>query len=67
MFESKATYAEYLSKKHHTVLLSKKQVCEELNVSMATLDRMRQQGEIISKLIRKQVRFHVNEVAKVVM
>lgn len=67
MFESINNYAESLRKQHGTPLLSKAQVAQELSISRATLDRMRTDGQIKSQRVGQQVRFHVTEVARVVM
>ncbi len=67
MFENIHTYAESLRKQHGTPLLNKTISAKEISVSRATLDRMRQNGEIKSKRVGKQVRFHVLEIAKIVM
>ena len=67
MFESVGTFAESLKKKYGSALLNKANTAKELSISRATLDRMRQQGEIKSQKIRKQIRFNVKEIARVVM
>jgi len=67
MFENINAYAESLRKQHGTALLSKQQAAKELSISRATLDRMRTNGEIKSQKISQQVRFHVTEIARVVM
>ncbi len=67
MFENINAYAESLRKQYGTALLSKHQGAKELNISRATLDRMRQEGLIKSQLVGKQVRFNVKEIARIVM
>ena len=67
MFENTNKYAEALRKQHGTPLLNKTISAKELSVSRATLDRMRQSGQIKSQRIGFQVRFHVTEVARIVM
>lgn len=67
MFESINAYAESLRKQYGTPLLNKAKTAKELSVSRATLDRMRQSGQIRSQRIGKQVRFHVKEIAGIVM
>ena len=67
MFENTNTYAESLRKQYGTALLSKAQASKEVAVSRATIDRMRQDGQIKSQRVGQQVRFNVTEVARVVM
>ena len=67
MFENINAYAESLRKQLGTALASKGQAAKELSVSRATLDRMRQEGQIKSQLVGKQVRFNVKEIARIVM
>ncbi len=57
--------AETLQSKYNTMLLNKKETaCEIGKVSSATLDRLRQNGEISSKKVLGQIRFSVMEVAR---
>lgn len=67
MFENINTYAESLRKQYGTALLSKTQTAKELSVSRATLDRMRTDGLLKSQKVGQQIRFHVTEVARIVM
>ena len=67
MFENTNNYAESLRKQYGTALLSKHQAARELSISRATLDRMRQTGEIKSQKVGQQIRFNVKEIARVVM
>jgi len=67
MFENRLAFAEHLRKVYGTALLSKVRAAKELSISRATLDRMRQQGEIKSQKIGHQIRFNVKEIARVVM
>ena len=67
MFENINKYAESLRKQYGTALLSKWQTAKELSISRATLDRMRNDGQIRSQKVGQQVRFNVKEVARVVM
>ena len=67
MFQNIHSYAEALRKQHGTPLLNKAKSAKELSISRATLDRMRQSGQIKSQRIGKQVRFHVKEIARIVM
>lgn len=67
MFENINTYAESLRKQYGTALLNKHITAKELSVSRATLDRMRNDGQIKSQKIGQQIRFNVTEVARVVI
>lgn len=67
MFENINAYAESLRKQHGTPLLSKEKAAKELSISRATLDRMRNDGQIKSQLVGKQVRFNVAEIARIVI
>ncbi len=67
MFANIDSYAESLRKQYGTALLSKHQTSKELSISRATLDRMRNSGEIKSKKIGSQIRFNVKEIARIVM
>lgn len=67
MFENINNYAESLRKQYGSALLNKQQASKELSISRATLDRMRQNGQIKSKRVGQQVRFHVTEVARIIM
>ena len=67
MFVNINSYAESLRKQHGTPLLNKTISAKEISVSRATLDRMRQSGQIKSQRIGQQVRFHVKEIARIVM
>lgn len=67
MFENINSYAESLRKQYGTPLLKKSQASKEISVSRATLDRMRQDGAIKSQKVGQQIRFHVTEVARIVM
>lgn len=67
MFQNIHSYAEALRKQYGSPLLNKTKTAKELSVSRATLDRMRQSGLIRSQRIGQQVRFHVTEIARIVM
>jgi predicted site-specific integrase-resolvase len=54
---------EQLYKKYKKSLLSKKEAAEELNISIATLDRLRKQGLIRSKKVGGGIYFTLNELA----
>ena len=46
------------------MLLTKKEAATELNVSEATIDRLRQNGQLNSKKVLGQVMFSLDEVAR---
>ena len=56
---------DLLRNKYNTMILSKEETaCEIGKVSPATLDRLRQNGEISSRKVLGQIRFSVMEVAR---
>lgn len=59
-----STNVEKLYQKYKKSLLKKKEAADELNISMATLDRLRKQGLIRSKRIGGGIYFTLNELAK---
>jgi len=64
MNSDKQMLCDLLSKRYKGIYLSKAQVCRELGVGLATLDRMRDDGEIKSVKIRGSVRIPVTEITK---
>ena len=61
----KEKIAEILQSKYNTMLLNKEETAREIGkVSTATLDRLRQNGEISSKKVLGQIKFSVMEVAR---
>jgi len=54
---------ENLQRRYQKSLLNKKEVAKELNISQATLDRLRKSGEIRSKKVGGGIFFTINEVA----
>lgn len=52
-----------LQKKYGKSLLNKKEVATELNISRATLDRLRKSGQIKSKKVLGGVFFTIKEIA----
>jgi len=52
-----------LQKKYGKSLLNKKEVSKELNISQATLDRLRKTGEIKSKKVGGGVFFTIKEIS----
>lgn len=61
---SKIEFREMLRENHKKMLLSKKETANELNISEATIDRLRQQGQISSRKVLGQVMFSLDEVAR---
>lgn len=59
----KSELVELLRGTHKKMLLSKAETANELNVSEATLDRLRQSGKLNSKKVLGQVMFAIDEVA----
>jgi hypothetical protein len=49
---------------YNKMLLTKKEIASELNVSEATIDRLRQQGQLSSKKVLGQIMFSLDEVAR---
>lgn len=55
---------ELLYSKHEKLYLSKEEAMQELGVGLATIDRMRQTGELKSSKIRGSIKFSLTEIAK---
>ena len=53
-----------LRENYKRMLLTKKETANELNVSEATIDRMRHNGLLNSKKVLGQVMFSLDEVAR---
>jgi hypothetical protein len=52
-----------LQQRYQKLLLSKKETASELNISQATLDRLRKSGEIKSKKVGGGIFFTLSEIA----
>jgi hypothetical protein len=52
-----------LQQRYQKLLLSKKETASELNISQATLDRLRKSGEIKSKKVGGSIFFTLDEIA----
>jgi len=52
-----------LQQRYNKSLLNKKETAGELNISQATLDRLRKSGQIKSKKVGGGVFFTINEIA----
>ena len=53
-----------LRENYKRMLLSKKKTANELGISEATLDRLRQTGQISSKKVLGQIMFSIDEIAR---
>ena len=61
---SEQDFFNMLRNNYKKILLTKKETANELNVSEATIDRLRQKGQLNSKKILGQVMFSLDEVAR---
>lgn len=61
---SKIEYVEILRKNYNRVLLTKKETAHELNISSATVDRLRKNGELNSRKIGGGIYFTLEEIAR---
>ncbi|MFA6739936.1 MAG: helix-turn-helix domain-containing protein [Arcobacteraceae bacterium] len=61
---SQLEFVEMLRKNYKKMLLTKKEIAKELNVSEATIDRLRQKGQLNSKKILGQIMFPIDEIAR---
>ena len=57
-------YVEILRKNYNRVLLTKKETAHELNISSATVDRLRKNGERNSRKIGGGIYFTLEEIAR---
>ena len=53
-----------LYEKYGQFVLNKEETAKELRVSVATVDRMRKEGQLKSKMVRGQVFFGIDEIAR---
>jgi predicted transcriptional regulator len=60
----KEEFVNVLRKSHQKMLLSKKQVANELGVSQASVDRLRNSGQLTSKKVLGQIMFSIDEIAR---
>ncbi len=63
---SKIEYVEILRTNCKRMLLTKKETANELNISSATIDRLRKNGELNSRKIGGGVYFTIEEIARFV-
>jgi hypothetical protein len=61
---SQLDFLNMLRKNYNKMLLTKKEIASELNVSEATIDRLRQNGQLNSKKVLGQVMFSIDEIAR---
>lgn len=61
---SQLDFQSILRENYQKMLLTKKETAKELNVSEATIDRLRQNGKINSKKVLGQIMFSIDEVAR---
>lgn len=61
---SQLDFLTILRDNYKKMLLTKKEIANELNVSEATIDRLRHKGELNSKKVLGQVMFSLDEVAR---
>lgn len=59
-------FIEILRKNYNRMLLTKKETAHELNISSATVDRLRKTGELGSKKIGGGIYFTLEEIARFV-
>ncbi|MDO9207509.1 MAG: helix-turn-helix domain-containing protein [Sulfuricurvum sp.] len=59
-------YVAMLQNKHNKMMLSKAETAQELNVSQATIDRLRKSGAIKSKKVGGQIFFTLATIAEYV-
>lgn len=63
---SKAEFIEMLRTNYKRSLLSKRETANELNISQATVDKLRKSGAISSKKIGGEIYFTLDEIANFV-
>jgi vacuolar-type H+-ATPase subunit C/Vma6 len=61
---SQLEFLNMLRSNYNKMLLTKKETAKELNVSEASIDRLRQNGQLSSKKILGQVMFSLDEIAR---
>jgi hypothetical protein len=61
---SQLDFLNMLRKNYNKMLLTKKEIASEVNVSEATIDRLRQKGQLSSKKVLGQVMFSIDEIAR---
>lgn len=61
---SQLNFLTMLRENHNKMLLSKKETAKELNISEATIDRLRKTGQLSSKKISGKIMFSIDEIAR---
>jgi len=61
---SQLEFLTMLRDTYNKMLLTKKETANELNVSEATIDRLRQAGQLNSKKVLGQIMFALDEIAR---
>ncbi len=61
---SKIEFINMLRRTYNRMLITKKEIAQELNVSEMTIDRLRQKGQLKSKKVMGQIMFSLDEVAR---
>ncbi|MFK5936819.1 MAG: helix-turn-helix domain-containing protein [Sulfurimonas sp.] len=61
---SQLDFQTMLRENYKKMLLTKKETANELNVSEATIDRLRQNGKLNSKKVLGQIMFSIDEIAR---
>lgn len=61
---SKLDLITMLRENYKRMLLTKKETANELHVSEATIDRLRQSGQLNSKKVLGQIMFSLDEIAR---
>jgi hypothetical protein len=61
---SQLEFLNMLRSNYNKMLLTKKETAKELNVREASIDRLRQNGQLSSKKILGQVMFSLDEIAR---
>ena len=61
---SQIEFIAILRDNHNKMLLTKKETASELNISEATIDRLRQRGQLSSKKVLGQIMFSLDEIAR---
>ncbi len=57
-------FVAMLRETHKKALLTKREVCKEINIGTTSLDKLRQAGKIKSRKVLGQIMFDIGEVAR---
>ena len=61
---SQIEFREMLRENYNKMLLTKKETANELNVSEATIDRLRHHGQLNSRKVLGSIMFSLDEIAR---